>query len=153
MARYTEDKRDDIDSAVDRWKERCLIGDGSLVFDDREDVWTLEHADDLYARFNQNPFEGKEGGGTFFTKWARQLEGASESLRLHAAEVLLVHFLFASSVTYAGKLKTIEACLRDIDLTLPKALEERLAAIYTKSNTNMAERTGIDLKAYGYRLD
>ena len=60
MARYSEHDRDNIDATVQRWKERCLLGDGSLVFDDRPDIWTLEHADELYGRFNANPLLGEE---------------------------------------------------------------------------------------------
>ena len=42
--------------------------------------------------------------------------------------------------------------LPDIDLAMPKALEERLAAIYGPANAALAELTGWDLAEYGYRL-
>lgn len=40
----------------------------------------------------------------------------------------------------------------DIDLSIPKAIEERLTAIYAPSNAALAEMTGYDLAKYGYRL-
>jgi 5-methylcytosine-specific restriction protein B len=132
MARYTEHDRQDIDATIGLWKERCLLADRSLVFEDRDGVWTLENVGDLYARFIENPYEGAEGGGTFFSKWEHQLDGASDSVRLLGAELLLVHFLFASSVTYRGKLDAVQACLQPIDLTLPedsipvRALHQRI---------------------------
>lgn len=66
MAGYTEHERDDIDATIGLWTERCLLADRSLVFEDRDGVWSRENVDDLYARFNANPYEGAEGGGTFF---------------------------------------------------------------------------------------
>lgn len=42
--------------------------------------------------------------------------------------------------------------LPDIDQTMPKAIEERLAALYAPSNTRLAELTGLDLAKYKYRL-
>src|SRR4051812_34792177 len=120
VARYTEHDRDHIDATVDLWKERCLLAARSLVYDDRDAVWSRDNIDDLYERFNANPFEGAEGGGTFFSKWERQLDGSSESVRLLAAELLLIHFLFASSVTFKGKLAAVEACLTPTDLELPR---------------------------------
>ncbi len=43
--------------------------------------------------------------------------------------------------------------LPDIDQTMPKAIEERLAAIYAPSNRRLAELTGFDLAKYKYRME
>lgn len=119
MARYSEHARNLIDETVDLWKQRCLLSDGSLIFAERDGIWTLEHANDLYARFNKNPFVGADAGGTFWSKWEKQLEGSSPELRLFAAELLLVHFLFASSVTYSTKLDGVQRTLGNADIALP----------------------------------
>lgn len=119
MARYSEHKRDLIDETVGLWRERCLLSSGSLLFDDRA-AWTPENLDDLYRRFNATPLEGDAAGGRFDSKWAQQMEGATTELRLLAAELVLVHLLFASSVTRAGKLRVVQLSLEDTDLELPE---------------------------------
>lgn len=120
VARYAKEGRDRIDATVERWKERCLLADRSLVFDHRDGVWTLAAAEEMYRRFNQTPLEGAEGGGKFLSKWELQLQDASEEVRLFAAELILVHFLFASSVTKDGKLRVIKHTLGDSGTTLPE---------------------------------
>lgn len=142
MARYTEDERGAIDAAVETWKKQCLLDNTPLVFKgERPGVWASTVIEDLYSRFNANPYEGQEGGGTFFSKWDRQLEGGSAVLRLLAAELLLVHFLFASSVTFRGKLAAVEASRREIDLelrreTMPvRALHQKIGHPGSGSNT------------------
>lgn len=42
--------------------------------------------------------------------------------------------------------------LPEIDQSMPKALEERLEAVYAPSNKRFAELTGIDLAKYKYRM-
>ena len=42
MAIVEPQNRQEIQAAVDVWRERCLIGDGSLLFE-TEELWTLEH--------------------------------------------------------------------------------------------------------------
>ena len=42
--------------------------------------------------------------------------------------------------------------LPDIDQSIPKAIEERLEAIYAPSNKKLAELTGLDLEKYKYRM-
>jgi 5-methylcytosine-specific restriction protein B len=130
VARYTDGRRQLIDPTVERWKEQCLLGEGSLLFDDRDQVWTSASADEMYRRFNENLLEGAEGGGSFDTKWDLQLEGASETVRLFAAELVLIHFLFAMSVTKEGKLRVIRRTLGEGGPPIPEdsqpvgALEE-----------------------------
>ena len=42
--------------------------------------------------------------------------------------------------------------LPDIDMSMSKALEERLGELYAKSNKRFMEMSGIDLKKYNYKL-
>ncbi|MEJ7783471.1 MAG: AAA family ATPase [Solirubrobacteraceae bacterium] len=119
MAPYSEGPRDKIDAAVELWKNRCLLTDESLVRDDEDGTWSSATIEELHARFNGNQLLGSQAGGNFRSKWAQQLEGASDAVRLLAAEVLLVHFLFASSVTRATKLEVIKSSLEGTTIELP----------------------------------
>lgn len=119
MAYFTEYDRQRINETVARWTDVCLLNDGSLIFDDRTGVWSESNVTDLRSRFNENQLAGEAGGGTFATKWDVQLDGANDDVRLVAAELLLVHFLFASSVTKAKKLEVIERTLAGTDIKLP----------------------------------
>ena len=119
MALFTERARERIDETVERWKTRCLLGDESLIFDGRGGVWSEANVVDLRQRFNDNQLAGSAGGGTFQSKWAVQLTGATEEVRLLAAELLLVHFLFASSVKKPKKLEVIRLSLKNTSVELP----------------------------------
>lgn len=120
MARYSERNRSLIDETVERWKDRCLLGTGSLIFDERDAVWSQDNVEELYVRFNERQLEGKQAGGTFESKWREQLKDASDDLRVLGAEMVLVHFLFASSVTREGKLTVIAYALEGTQIVLPQ---------------------------------
>lgn len=95
MARFVDPprSRENIDQLVELWKERCLLGDGSLLFDGRA-VWSLSHLQDFRGRFTGSAaIYGT--GENFEEKLEKQLADASEDVRLLAAELLVVHFLFA----------------------------------------------------------
>ena len=94
MARFVDPgrSRENIDRVVDLWKERCLLGDGSLLFEDRA-VWSLTHLQEFRERFLTGAIYGT--GENFEEKLEQQLEDASADIRWLAAELLIVHFLFA----------------------------------------------------------
>jgi 5-methylcytosine-specific restriction enzyme B len=94
MARFVDPgrSRERIDQVVDLWKERCLLGDGSLLFEDRA-VWSLSNLQDFRQRFLAEAIYGT--GENFEEKLEKQLADASDDVRLLAAELLIVHFLFA----------------------------------------------------------
>lgn len=116
MARYAERPRDQIDEAVGLWMQDCLLADDSLLFDDCSGTWSAETVAELHSRFNEDLLIGAAAGGTFVSKWRQQLDGGSPEVRLLAAEVLLVHFLFASSVTKQTKLEVIGLSLEGTGL-------------------------------------
>lgn len=95
MARFVNPprSRENIDRLVELWKERCLLGDGSLLFDDRA-VWSLANLQNFRDRFT-GPAAIYGTGETFEEKLEKQLADASDDVRLLAAELLTVHFLFA----------------------------------------------------------
>lgn len=125
MANYP--KTECIDAAVTLLKDRCLLADGSLLDPARDDVWTEQNASDLYASFT-----GQGQVGSFEVQWRSQVADASEPLRLFAAEVLLVHFLFTSSVSGRRKREVVNFSLEGTGLEMPtenvavRALDEHI---------------------------
>jgi 5-methylcytosine-specific restriction enzyme B len=95
VARFVDPprSRENIDRLVELWKERCLLGDGSLLFDGRA-IWSLSNLQDFRDRFTGSAaIYGT--GENFEEKLEKQLADASDDVRLLAAELLVVHFLFA----------------------------------------------------------
>ena len=85
--------RKKIDQVVELWKERCLLGDGSLFYEDQS-VWSVDHLQDFRARFlGDGAIYGT--GENFEEKLDKQLADASAEVRVLAAELLVVYFLFA----------------------------------------------------------
>ncbi len=95
MARFVDPprSRENIDRLVELWEERCLLGDGSLLFGDHI-VWSLPNLQDFRDRFT-GPAAIYGTGENFEEKLEKQLADASDDVRLLAAELLVVHFLFA----------------------------------------------------------
>src|SRR5262245_10692549 len=81
--------RQSIQEVVDRWRERCLLEDGSLLFDDVQ-VWTPENLALLYHNVIEAPLEDDR---SFLEKYRQQLEGSRE-LVLLGAEAMVVYYLF-----------------------------------------------------------
>ena len=105
MARYSDQDRSCIDRIVDRWRENSLLGDASFLRPgEAPDAWSSENVQELYKRFVKNPIEGND---TFATKWQQQLEGASPSVRLLAAEYLTIYYLFTSTVGHQHKVDKV----------------------------------------------
>jgi 5-methylcytosine-specific restriction enzyme B len=117
MARYSESDRSLVDQTAEDWAERCLVNDASLLFPDRPSVWTEAAADEIHARFIQGGLTDKR---TFMEKWAAQLADATDDVRLFAAELLLVHFLFASSISGDAKRSIIDQTLEGTALSLDR---------------------------------
>jgi len=94
VARFADPgrSREKIDQVVELWKERCLLGDGSLLYEDRS-VWSLTHLQDFRERFLGGAIYGTDED--FEEKLDKQLDDAPAEVRLLAAELLVVYFLFA----------------------------------------------------------
>ncbi|MFF2083557.1 AAA family ATPase [Nocardia sp. NPDC058176] len=126
MARYTEHQRGQLDQTVHRWKSQCLLGDEPLVFADFPGLWSVDRLQELHRLFNDNPLAGEAAGGRFFTKLDEQLSTASVEVRLLTAEAMLVHLLFSSAMTTAGKRRTIERTMQDSGVSLPASVDAAL---------------------------
>jgi 5-methylcytosine-specific restriction protein B len=89
MALLDVRKRQAIQEVVDRWRERCLLEDGSLLFD-HEQAWTPENLALLYHNVIEAPLEDER---SFLEKYREQLQGSRE-LVLLGAEAMAVYYLF-----------------------------------------------------------
>ncbi len=119
MARFVDPdgSRSRIDALVEVWKEHCLIGSGSLLFDDRN-LWTPAHLEEFRKRFLDNPLYGSEEN--FGQKLATQLQTASEDVRWLVVELVAVYFLFArGAIGGPTKRATLEAIFAPLGAEKP----------------------------------
>lgn len=119
MAQFAEESRKHIDATSMAWRDRSLIGDASFTRpDDHPDCWSPANVAELHNRFLGNPLEGKEGGGTFRSKWEIQLDNASPEMRLLAGEVLALYYLPTQTVGGHHKVSMINETIADSALQL-----------------------------------
>lgn len=95
MARFVDPgrSRKSIDQVIGTWIQHCLLADGSVLFGADRRVWSLSHIVDFRERFLTRAIFGTEQN--FEEKLEEQLDDASPDVRWLAAELLVVHFLFA----------------------------------------------------------
>ena len=93
---------DGILAAAKSWKERCLLGSGS-VFSESQ-LWTADNVDLVNKYFVQNPLEGKQ---TFLQKLKQQLTPAEPAVKQLAAEMVWALLLFPSNITGNTKRKNV----------------------------------------------
>lgn len=60
--------RDSIDGLVDRWRQECLVDDGSLLFGD-ETIWSLENVELFHRAYKE---QLNRGDGNFDEKFEAQ---------------------------------------------------------------------------------
>lgn len=153
MARFGGHKRDLIDSTIEQWKSKCLVEDRSLLFPDQEDrPWALANLEELNRLFNGNPMVGAAAGGRFASKWSEQMSGATSTVRLLGAEIILIHLLFASSVSERGKLAVLRGSLDGSGLQLPDGSEPLKAMSQKIGHPGIGFNTRRDLQV-GYLID
>jgi 5-methylcytosine-specific restriction protein B len=108
MSRYNPHHHvDDIYALVEQWRDRCLVGDGSLL-SDQATVWSAETAEAVNAAFNDNPDEGPD---TFLEKLQRQVVNLGDEAKQYVAEVMYVMLLFPSKITPRKKRENVAAIL------------------------------------------
>ena len=90
MARFTpQSNTHDILALAADWRDRCLIGDGSMLGETA--VWTLENARGFVTYFVD---AADPGGIDFMAKFRVQLEGAPAGVKWLAAEMVWFVYLF-----------------------------------------------------------
>lgn len=85
--------RDHIDRVVHRWRDRCLVEEGSLLFDDRN-VWTLENLNHFARSFQAPDPEAK----SFLERFGRQFDDDPDDVRWLAAEISVVYCLMVTDM-------------------------------------------------------
>jgi len=119
MARFNHDDGRDTTAtyqAAEIFRDRCLMVDGSLLFDDSP-VWTLANLDRLHEKFVDSPDESDR---SFEEKFKDQIKDEGPQVIRLAAEVLAIYFLFPSSVSAGRKRELIGEVLGWGGDTLPE---------------------------------
>jgi 5-methylcytosine-specific restriction enzyme B len=88
--------------AARRWRDRCLLGDGSILSEKR--LWTLENLAALEHHFIDNPDHSKR---TFLEKLEEQLAPAPAAAKQLAAELLWILYLSLSESAMQGGTKRL----------------------------------------------
>lgn len=94
MARYSEHDTSKIYEAADAFRSKCLLGNGSLLFDGAN-LWRPDLLDSIHKAFVATPDEGER---SFIDKFKDQIKPAGAEVIRLAAELLAVYFLFPSNV-------------------------------------------------------
>lgn len=150
MARWTSlTHTEDVLVQAERWKNRCLIGTGS-VFTNKE-IWTPANVATLKTLFVDNPILGNQ---TFYEKLNLQLKDAEPDVCRLAAEALWLLLLFVSKDSFGvetkvGRLRELWA-LSGEEFPDTPALNE--AAMSGLANPGTAFLTKIWAE-YGYVLE
>lgn len=84
----TDEATDTLAAAAARWRDRCLLDDGSALSD--QSLWTAENIQELVTNFVDNLDMGE---GNFLSKLRAQLAGAAPDARKLAAEMLWLMYL------------------------------------------------------------
>ncbi len=108
MARFAHTDRGPVDAVVDRLRTDCLVADGSLLFPEQQELWTLANFEALIQQFNENP---KEDDRAFEEKLREQLaDAAPEHVQL-MADLVVLHYLFVTSVGGGRKRELVSEIL------------------------------------------
>jgi MoxR-like ATPase len=89
-------------AAAAHWRNRCLLGEGSVFTDER--LWTREHLGEMNRYFVENL---DTGTGTFLEKLQAQLAPASPGTKRLAAEMLWLLLLFPNNITRDTKVNQV----------------------------------------------
>jgi 5-methylcytosine-specific restriction enzyme B len=121
MARYSEHDTEGIYERASSWKTKCLLEGGSLLWVG-EQVWTKQTLEAFKTCFTDRP---DESGDSFEVKFKRQLADQDTSVVRLAAELVLIYFLFPSSVSGLRKRELIKEIISwKSDSELPEAANE-----------------------------
>jgi len=150
--------RNEIYAAAKKWKENCLIGDTSFIWEN-EKIWTVHNLNRFKAVFVDNP---NESGSSFDEKLKNQLENESEDIYKLTIELLFIYNLFPrrGSIRFETKMRNLKtvAAWKDIpiddDLEIFQGLKEGLGSTGTFYNTSKFYElsflvlTALNLKEY-----
>lgn len=92
-----------IFEAARKWREKCLLGSGAVL--SGNDLWTLEHLEELDREYVQKP---DLGSGSFLEKLEEQLSGASPEAKMLVAELFWLMYLFPTNISGEKKVENIK---------------------------------------------
>lgn len=104
-----------MDAVVERWRDDCLLADGSLFFEG-EQVWTEQNARELVEHFNENQLEDER---SFEEKLTVQLGPVSRNGKRLMAEIVAAYFFFATNVRGPRKRELVSFVLEMSGDVLP----------------------------------
>jgi 5-methylcytosine-specific restriction protein B len=105
MARYSEGDATAIYEIAGGWRTVCLLGGKSLLWKG-ENIWSMENLKEFKKHFTDNPDESQR---SFEEKFKQQLDPAGPNVTKLACEIVLVYFLFPSSVSGNRKRELINS--------------------------------------------
>jgi hypothetical protein len=103
MAKISTHPISPIVATSERWKESCLIRDGSLF--SNANLWTLENVTQFKNYFVNNLISGSDQ--TFYEKFEIQLADAPAEIKQLSAEMIYMLLLFPSNITARKKAEDI----------------------------------------------
>jgi len=116
MARHSESDATPIYEIAQTWRQTCLVEEKSLLWDG-EDIWTEQNLKDFKKYFTDNPDESQR---SFEEKLQQQLAPAGLSVTKLACEIVLVYFLFPSTITGKRKRELIQTIADWKSITIPQ---------------------------------
>jgi MoxR-like ATPase len=96
-----------IYAAAERWRDTCLLDEGSLLFPASR-LWTAATIAQVRSAYVDAPDEGTD---TFLVKLRRQLADLSDDAKALAAELLWILLLFPRNISAATKRNTVAEIL------------------------------------------
>ena len=128
MARYSDSVfPGPIYDLATTWKIKCLLGSGSLLWEG-EMVWTKDALDAFKLCVVDRP---DASGDSFEEKFKRQLADADTNVTKLAVELVLIYFLFPSSVSGARKRELIKEIISWKGIEFSKTAEEVMKPLDT----------------------
>lgn len=125
---FAHSDRRPVDAVVERWRDECLLTDGSLFFEG-EQVWAEVHAQELVEHFNEEQLEDER---SFEEKLTTQLGPVSQGGKRLMSEIIAAYFFFATNVGGQRKRELVSFVLEMSGDQLP-----------VSSDVNRAFDTGI----------
>lgn len=116
MARYSEYDTSKIYEAADAFRNKCLLSNGSLIFEE-DSLWRPALLDSIHKAFVASPDEGDR---SFIDKFRDQITPEGPEVICLAAELLAVYFLFPTSVGRVRKMQVVNEVLEWAGKKLPE---------------------------------
>ena len=136
MARHPDPSRSAIYELAAEWRESCLVKEGSLIWPG-EKVWTSAAFAGFKACFIDNPNTSDE---SFEVKFRAQLDEQDELVTKLACELVLVYFLFPSSVSGRRKLELIVEIANWKGIDIPATARDKLKLAFAHGIGSTGQR-------------